>query len=135
MERLFTALGWTAPAWLAEARSLWCGEVREVTRTVAIPIWRDPWMVVGSRTFTTDLVRRLGWLNVYAGHDERYPSVDLAALDDEGADVVLLPDEPYVFSADDGPEAFTTPTELVSGRLLTWYGPSLVEAAGLVDPP
>ena len=50
----------------------------------------------------------------------------LADLDGAGADVVLLPDEPYVFTADDGPEAFPrTPTALVSGRLLTWYGPSL----------
>ncbi|HET9499683.1 MAG TPA: helical backbone metal receptor, partial [Marmoricola sp.] len=60
---------------------------------------------------------------------ERYPRVDAAALDAAGADVVLLPDEPYAFSASDGPEVFrTTPTELVSGRLLTWYGPSLLDA-------
>nr|MBA2237197.1 cobalamin-binding protein [Lysobacter sp.] len=94
--------------------------------------WRDPWMVVGARNFTTDLLRRLGWHNLYADHDERYPALDLADLDAAGADVMLLPDEPYVFTADDGPEAFTrTPTELVSGRLITWYGPSLVEAAAL----
>ena len=43
--------------------------------------------------------------------------------------MILLPDEPYTFTAADGPESFPrTPTELVSGRLLTWYGPSLVEA-------
>jgi hypothetical protein len=42
--------------------------------------------------------------------------------------VVLLPDEPYLFTAEDGPEALALPTELVSGRLLTWYGPSLVDA-------
>ena len=42
--------------------------------------------------------------------------------------MVLLPDEPYVFTAADGPEAFTARTALVSGRLLTWYGPSLVGA-------
>jgi hypothetical protein len=42
----------------------------------------------------------------------------------------VLPDEPYAFSADDGPEAFPgLPSALVSGRHLTWYGPSLVEAA------
>ena len=86
-------------------------------------------MVVGSDTFTGDLARRLGLANVYADHPERYPHVDLADLDAAGADVLLLPDEPYVFTAEDGPEAFTrTPTELVSGRLLTWYGPSLLEA-------
>ena len=122
MERLFEALGWTAPGWLGEARDLWCGDPPAVSRTVAVPIWRDPWMVVGARTFTTDLLRRLGWANVYAEHEDRYPKVELADLDAAGADVVLLPDEPYVFTADDGPEAFTrTPTELVSGRLITWW--------------
>ena len=45
---------------------------------------------------------------------------------------MLLPDEPYVFTADDGPEAFTTPTRLVSGRLLTWYGPAMVEAYAML---
>ncbi len=107
MERLVDALGWTAPGWLAEARALWCGDLPPVTRTVVVPIWRDPWMVVGARTFTTDLLRRLGWANVFADHAERYPSLSLAEVDAAGADVVLLPDEPYVFTADDGPEAFS----------------------------
>ncbi len=135
MERLVDALGWTRPRWLHDVRELWCGDLPPITRSVAIPIWRDPWMVVGAPTFTSDLVRRLGWRNVYAdpaASAGRYPTVELADLDAAGADVVLLPDEPYVFSADDGPEAFSlTPTELVSGRLLTWYGPSLLEAAAL----
>jgi hypothetical protein len=100
-----------------------------VAARVAVPIWRDPWMVVGSRTFTGDLLRRLGLENAYAASGDRYPHVAVAEVDDGRADLVLLPDEPYVFTADDGPEAFTrTPTRLVSGRLITWYGPSLVEA-------
>jgi ABC-type Fe3+-hydroxamate transport system substrate-binding protein len=132
-EHLFDdVLGWERPGWLAEARDLWCGGLPPVTRKVAIAVWRDPWMVVGRDTFTGDLVRRLGWENVYADAADRYPTLTLDELDEKGADVVLLPDEPYVFTADDGPEAFRrTPTELVSGRLLTWYGPSLLEAAQL----
>ena len=130
LERLISAaLGWPVPEWLGLARAQWCGPLPPVTRRVVIPIWRDPWMVVGSATFTGDLVRRLGLANVYDDHPDRYPHVDLADLDRAGADVVLLPDEPYLFTADDGPEAFVqTPTELVSGRKLTWYGPSLLEA-------
>lgn len=129
MERLLDGLDWDRPDWLVEARRLWCGPLPRVTRRVAVPIWRDPWMVVGSRTFTGDLLRRLGWENVFGQHADRYPHIDLAEIDGAGADVVLLPDEPYVFTAEDGPEAFArTPTELVSGRLITWYGPSLVEA-------
>ena len=137
-EHLFDdVLGWERPDWLAAAREQWCGDLPPVTAAVAIAIWRDPWMVVGRDTFTGDLVRRLGWHNVYADAADRYPRVPLEDLDGAGADVVLLPDEPYVFSADDGPEAFSrTPTRLVSGRLLTWYGPSLVEAVpgGSADP-
>ena len=129
MENLLDGIGWDRPDWLVEARRLWCGPLPRVTRRVAVPIWRDPWMVVGSRTFTGDLLRRLGWENAFGEHADRYPHVDLAEIDGAGADVVLLPDEPYVFTAEDGPEAFArTPTELVSGRLITWYGPSLLEA-------
>jgi ABC-type Fe3+-hydroxamate transport system substrate-binding protein len=121
-------LGWDRPSWLAEAERLWCGALPPVTRRVVVPVWRDPWMVVGSRTFTGDLARRLGLANVFGDHPDRYPHVDVTSIDDAGADTVLLPDEPYRFTADDGPEALATPSELVSGRLLTWYGPSLVDA-------
>ena len=44
-------------------------------------------------------------------------------------EVVLLPDEPYPFTAEDGPEEFPAQrVVLVSGQLLTWYGPSLATA-------
>ncbi|RYB93657.1 cobalamin-binding protein [Nocardioides oleivorans] len=133
MSRLLsTALGLADPPWLASARSLWSTPVEPRLR-VAVPIWRDPWMVVGPTTYTDDLLRTAGLTNVFAGSaDGRYPSVDLASIDGAGADVVLLPDEPYAFTAEDGPESFTTPTRLVSGRLLTWYGPAMVEAHGLL---
>ena len=70
-----------------------------------------------------------------AGVAGRYPAVAPEVLDDPGlADLVLLPDEPYEFVADDGPEAFRrVPTRLVSGRLITWYGPSLVAARISLD--
>jgi ABC-type Fe3+-hydroxamate transport system substrate-binding protein len=130
LERLFDAvLGAGVPDWLTAARVEWAGPVPEPTVDVAIAIWRDPWMVVGSNTFTGDLVARLGWHNVFDGHRERYPHVELADLNRSDIDVVLLPDEPYVFTADDGPEAFArTRTALCSGRLLTWYGPAMVGA-------
>lgn len=128
-EHLFDeVLGWERPGWLAEARERWCGPLPPVTRTVAVPIWRDPWMVVGSDTFTGDLLRRLGWENAFADSPARYPHVSVEEIVEREPDVVLLPDEPYVFTAEDGPEAFPdVPTELVSGRLITWYGPSLLE--------
>jgi len=130
MERLFVeALGWESPRWLDEARAVWAEPAPDSGRRVAIPIWRDPWMVIGGRTFTGDLVARLGLVNAFSDGDDRYPKVDLDDIDSPDVDLVLLPDEPYAFSADDGPDAFTrTPTRLVSGRLLTWYGPSMLTA-------
>lgn len=58
---------------------------------------------------------------------DRYPRFDPGDLPPH--DLVILPDEPYRFTAEDGPESFDAPAVLVSGRLLTWYGPSLLEAA------
>lgn len=121
-------LGWPRPAWLSQARALWCGPVPAASRRVAVPIWRDPWMVVGSATFTSDLLSRLGWANVFTA--ERYPHTTVEEIEALAPDVVLLPDEPYVFGEADR-AAFTRPTELISGRLITWYGPSLLEAAAL----
>ena len=55
----------------------------------------------------------------------------LAEIHAARPDLVLLPDEPYVFTPADGPEAFpATRTVLVPGRQLTWYGPSLATARG-----
>jgi len=51
------------------------------------------------------------------------------ALAAAGAELAVLPDEPYPFTASDGPEAFPgIAVALVSGRSLTWYGPSLTTA-------
>jgi len=132
MRRLFTvALRWEVPAWLDDASAIWAGTTPAATRPVAIAIWRDPWMVVGSDTFTGDLAARIGLRNVFADSPERYPHTTPAEILRRGAGLVVLPDEPYVFTADDGPEAFPgAATALVEGRLLTWYGPSLLTAYG-----
>ncbi|QKE85975.1 cobalamin-binding protein [Arthrobacter sp. NEB 688] len=137
MARLLTeALEVPEPGWLGEARAAWAGPVPAATARVVVPVWRDPWMVVGRPTFTADLLARCGYEVVGgAAGTGRYPSADVAALDDPAlADLVLLPDEPYEFTSLDGPEAFgRVPTRLVSGRLLTWYGPALVEARISLD--
>lgn len=130
MTRLFTeALGGPVPGWLDEARAAWAVPPAGRPVSVAVAIWRDPWMVVGARTFTGDLLRRLAARNVFEAAAERYPTVTVPEIVEAVPELVLLPDEPYRFTAEDGPEAFPdTRTALVSGRLLTWYGPSLVNA-------
>ena len=129
------------PPWLDEAARAWSGPPGLRPRRKAIvPIWRRPWMVVGRGTFTGDVLARLGVDNLYAGHPERYPKIPIGELNEAGADLVVLPDEPYRFTAEDGPESFPgIPSALVDGRYLTWYGPSLVEAprvlAQALGPP
>ncbi|MER6092626.1 helical backbone metal receptor [Streptomyces bluensis] len=120
----------TRPRWLDEAEAVWSRlPSPEHRRTAVVPVWRRPWMVLGRNTFAGDVLARLGVDNLYATHADRYPRVPVDDLRAAGPDVVVLPDEPYRFTADDGPEAFTgVPCALVSGRHLTWYGPSLVEA-------
>jgi ABC-type Fe3+-hydroxamate transport system substrate-binding protein len=119
------------PGWLVEAAAEWGGPVPAMTRPgpalrVAVPVWRDPWMVIGRDTFAGDVLARLGLVNVFGDAADRYPKVEVADLAEAAPDVVVLPDEPYAFTAHDGPEAFRgIRTALVSGRDLTWYGPSL----------
>ncbi|WP_405402426.1 helical backbone metal receptor [Streptomyces sp. NBC_01104] len=131
LDRVLTgACGLPRPRWLDEAEAAWSALPRPgVPRRAIVPVWRRPWMVLGRETFAGDLLARLGVANVYADHAERYPRIPLDELTTAGADLVVLPDEPYRFTADDGPEAFPAlPAALVDGRYLTWYGPSLVRA-------
>jgi hypothetical protein len=127
------ALGWPEPSWLAEAAQAWKEPPPGPRVRAAIPIWRDPWMVVGSATFTGDIAARLGVDNVYGDHPDRYPHVELGELAARRPGLIILPDEPYPFSAVDGPEVFPHHrVALVEGRNLTWYGPSLVTARSVL---
>jgi ABC-type Fe3+-hydroxamate transport system substrate-binding protein len=119
------------PAWLTDAAAVWLDVPRVTPQEAAVPIWRRPWMVLGSDTFAGDLLARFGVRNRYADHPERYPRVPLSDI--AAAPLVVLPDEPYPFGPADGPECFpNSRVALVSGRHLSWYGPSLVEAPAVL---
>lgn len=138
VRRLLTqGLGLSEPDWLVRAEELW-HEVSPHWATAIVPVWRRPWVVVGRDTFAGDVLWRLGVGNTYAEHADRYPRPPLeelhARLADGSADLVVLPNEPYLFTETDGPEAFPgAKCVLLSGRLLTWCGPSLVEARDLLS--
>ncbi|OLR90198.1 helical backbone metal receptor [Actinokineospora bangkokensis] len=132
--RLFTEVFRApVPGWLPRAEQLWGRELPE--RAVAVvPVWRKPWVVLGRDTFAGDVLLRLGVRNAYADHAERYPRPPLEELRASAADLVVLPDEPYEFTADDGPGFFPGKKPvLVNGRYLTWYGPSLLAAWTALD--
>ncbi|GGW49820.1 ABC transporter substrate-binding protein [Streptomyces lucensis JCM 4490] len=131
LDRVLTACGAPGrPRWLDEAEAAWAALPEPAERvTAVVPIWRRPWMVLGRDTFAGDVLARLGVDHLHAAHTDRYPRVPLEELRAAAPDLVVLPDEPYRFTADDGPEAFPgLRCALVSGRHLTWYGPSLTSA-------
>jgi ABC-type Fe3+-hydroxamate transport system substrate-binding protein len=131
LERMLSAIIGDVPGWLPQARAVWSTPYAGSRRRAVVPIWRRPWMALGRDTFAGDLLSRIGIDNVLTDSSERYPRIELDALPEY--DVVVLPDEPYAFSPTDGPEAFDRPAKCVSGRHLTWYGPSLVEARQLLS--
>ena len=101
-------------------------------RVVALTlIWRKPWMAIGPDTYADDLLWRCGFANALSGYDDRYPKIEPGLM--LGADVVLLPSEPYEFGEKDLPAVHElvpqTPARFVDGELLTWHGPRT--AAGL----
>lgn len=130
LRRLLHVCGIDTSPWLDAAEAAWIDPAPVAAQRLraVVPIWRRPWMALGRDTFAGDVLARLGVDNVLADYPERYPRFAPDAL--PAHDLVVLPDEPYAFDGSDGPESFSgKPCALVSGRDLTWYGPSMVGAA------
>ena len=87
--------------------------------TFACAIWKKPWMWCGGDTYVSNLIECAGGTNVLGGQ-KRYPSID---IHDIGADVIFLPDEPYVFTREDAQLiANAQVIGPVPGHLFTWHG-------------
>ena len=105
--------------------------------TVFCPIWKGPWMAVGRDTYAHDLLELCGAANVFADRgDRRYPRVTTADIVAARPELVLLPDEPYAFTAADSqelrelpiPAAETGRIHTIDGTLVAWYGPRIARA-------
>ncbi|MFQ5846600.1 MAG: cobalamin-binding protein [Candidatus Methylomirabilales bacterium] len=119
-------------------REIATGVERETRLRVFCPIWRKPYMSVNRDTYIHDVLQTCGGENIFANSRDRYPRVSLAEVADRGAEVILLPDEPYPFHprhlADFQPfEGFipalaTGRIHFIDGKLLSWYGPRIGES-------
>ncbi|HUA35160.1 MAG TPA: helical backbone metal receptor [Candidatus Binataceae bacterium] len=101
---------------------------------VFCPIWKKPWMTFNADTYAHDVLRMLGFNNVFASAGERYPVTTLDEVLARRPDIVILPDEPYEFGDDDVaelkpmlPPALSRRVLIVSGRDLHWYGMHMVK--------
>jgi ABC-type Fe3+-hydroxamate transport system substrate-binding protein len=110
---------------------------------VFCPIWKRPWMAVGSDTYADDLLRVCGGENVFADRRERrYPIVEEEEIVAAAPDVILLPDEPYAFGPADAQELARLPIpaaragriHCVDGTLVSWYGPRIGRAIETLRP-
>ena len=101
---------------------------------VFCPIWKNPWMAFNADTYAHDVLRMLGFNNIFASAGERYPTTTLSEAVARKPDIVLLPDEPYEFKDRDVeelkkilPAALARRVMIISGRDLHWYGVHMVK--------
>jgi ABC-type Fe3+-hydroxamate transport system substrate-binding protein len=88
-----------------------------------VPIWKRPWMALGADTYGASLLRAVGIGGIDADGDGRYPEIDLETARIRGAQLVIAPDEPYVFGERNRAELESVaPVVFVSGKDLFWWG-------------
>jgi ABC-type hemin transport system substrate-binding protein len=117
----------------AEAARL-ATEIRAEIRPVDDPVgvfvatWWRPLMAMGGATFGNDVVRCAGGRNVFESL-VRYPEVSLEAVAAARPDIILLPDEPFLFAERHVPPfSAIAPTRIIDGKLVWWYGPRLPQS-------
>jgi ABC-type Fe3+-hydroxamate transport system substrate-binding protein len=103
---------------------------------VAYYIWKGPYMVAGGGTFIDNLLREVGFENVFA-EKHRYPAVLMSDLAEASPEVILLSDEPYPFKPKHleqfkavCPQAQVV---LVRGDMFSWYGSRLLETPNYIN--
>lgn len=101
-------------------------------RTAFVPIWRRPWMAIAAGTYGASLLGTLGIDLVTADFADPYPTVELEEIAVLRPDLVLVPSEPYVFTAEHLDElvaAFpSSKTVRIDGQDLFWWGARTVGA-------
>jgi ABC-type Fe3+-hydroxamate transport system substrate-binding protein len=98
-------------------------------------IWKNPWMIAGSRTFIHSWLEYLGFENIGATFPGRYPQLTEDQIRNLKADIIFLSSEPYKFKEEDTMELqklFGDQKQPimkpVDGRYFIWYGYKMLEA-------
>jgi ABC-type Fe3+-hydroxamate transport system substrate-binding protein len=100
--------------------------------TACYLIWREPYMTIGADTFIHDMLRRCGFINVFANR-KRYPVITVKEIRATGCEVLFLSSEPYPFKQNHMDELQAQlpgcRIQLVDGELFSWYGSRLKYSA------
>ncbi|MDP1610843.1 MAG: helical backbone metal receptor [Sulfuritalea sp.] len=92
---------------------------------VLYPIWREPWMTVRRDTYISSMLAAAGWDTLPTDAARRFPLFEWDAPWLAGVQRVLLPSEPYAFSARDTAEVEAMaqrPVTRIDGEMVSWYG-------------
>ena len=92
---------------------------------VLYPIWRDPWMTIGRETYIAAMLSAAGWDTLPVATAARYPCFEWNAPWLAGARRILLPSEPYAFTAVDETDVARLsdrPVSRIDGEMVSWYG-------------
>lgn len=88
---------------------------------VFCPIWY-PWMTFDGSAYPSAMLAAAGFRNVFSDHDgDKYFECSLEDAVEAGAEVALLPTEPFPFhkqTKDTSP----LPNVIIDGEALTWFG-------------
>ena len=111
-------------------------EASPYRRRAYVPIWKRPWMTLNEQTYGTSLLASLGIDTIADGNANTYPEMSLEEAAALGPDLLIAPDEPYVFSERHRSELErVAPTVFVDGKDLFWWGvrtPAAIERLATV---
>ncbi|MBN9338018.1 MAG: ABC transporter substrate-binding protein [Chryseobacterium sp.] len=97
---------------------------------VAYLIWKNPYMSVGGDTFISNVIEKLGLVNLLT-NETRYPEISIAKMQE--ADYIFLSSEPFPFRQQHIDELQAQlPNQkiiLVDGEAFSWYGTHLAKCA------
>ena len=87
-----------------------------------VPIWRRPWMALGTPTYGASLLAHLGVATEFSSQGP-YPTIDFDVAIARHPDVTLAPSEPYPFTKRQLSELESVaPTVFIDGKDLFWWG-------------
>ncbi len=100
-------------------------------KKIAYFIWRKPYMVAASGTYIDEMLKKLGFCNIFS-EKMRYPIVTAEMLENTKPDFIFLSSEPFPFKEKHVAEFQKicphAQIKIVDGEMFSWYGSRMSKA-------